>query len=81
MFGDATCPKCGTLLWFVGNPSEPFLIEYAKSEVIRDRVMQAAAARLGVEVEKLRANPSLLDDLDSLDIVELVMELEEEFDS
>lgn len=43
---------------------------------------QTIARRLGVSREKLIAGASLIEDLgvDSLDIVELIMELEEEFE-
>lgn len=47
-----------------------------------ERVKKIVAEQLDVEKEKVVANASFIDDLgaDSLDIVELVMALEEEFD-
>lgn len=47
-----------------------------------DRVTKVIVDRLNVEEEKVVATASFRDDLgaDSLDVVELVMELEDEFD-
>jgi acyl carrier protein len=47
----------------------------------RQRVIDIIAEQLGVEPETVSENTSLIEDLgaDSLDTVELVMELEEEF--
>ncbi len=49
---------------------------------IADRVIDIVADQLGVEREKINHDTSFVQDLgaDSLDTVELVMELEEEFD-
>ena len=49
---------------------------------IADRVKKIVVEHLGVEEDKITENASFIDDLgaDSLDTVELVMELEEEFD-
>ena len=59
--GDAPCPRCGHLLWWIrGHVSQSF----------------------GIPEEKVVAEASFIDDLtaDSLDIVELVMAFEDEFD-
>ena len=47
-----------------------------------DRVKKIVVEHLGVEAEKVTEEASFIDDLgaDSLDIVELVMAFEEEFD-
>lgn len=47
-----------------------------------DRLKGIIVDQLGVEAEKVTANASFINDLgaDSLDIVELVMAMEEEFD-
>jgi acyl carrier protein len=52
------------------------------SSEVQRRVRQVVSQQLGVEVADLREEASILDDLgaDSLDVVELVMALEEEFD-
>lgn len=49
---------------------------------VADRVIDIVADQLGVDKEKVKPETSFVNDLgaDSLDTVELVMELEEEFD-
>ena len=49
---------------------------------VADRVIDIVAEQLGVDKEKVTPETSFVNDLgaDSLDTVELVMELEEEFD-
>jgi len=49
---------------------------------VQDRVIEIVAEQLGVDKEKVTPETSFVNDLgaDSLDTVELVMELEEEFD-
>lgn len=49
---------------------------------VSERVIEIVAEQLGVEKERINAETSFVNDLgaDSLDTVELVMELEEEFD-
>jgi len=49
---------------------------------LTDRVRAIVVGQLGVEAEEVTPEASILDDLgaDSLDVVELVMALEEEFD-
>ncbi len=49
---------------------------------IEERVIDIVADQLGVEKDKITRNSHFVNDLgaDSLDTVELVMELEEEFD-
>lgn len=50
---------------------------------IEDRVKKIVIAQLGIKEEEARNEASFVDDLgaDSLDTVELVMALEEEFDT
>ena len=49
---------------------------------VAERVIEIVAEQLGVEKEKITKDTHFVNDLgaDSLDTVELVMELEEEFD-
>ena len=49
---------------------------------IKNRIVEIIATQLGIEEEDVTATASVIDDLgaDSLDVVELVMALEEEFD-
>lgn len=51
-------------------------------EVVSGKVREIVASQLGVEESEVTPEASILDDLgaDSLDVVELVMALEEEFD-
>ena len=80
--GDAPCPKCGTLLWFFDTSAG---MRFYKSETVaplRDKIIQIICENLGVNKERVTPTTSYLEDVgaDSLDIVELVMELEEDFD-
>lgn len=72
-FGDAPCPACGSLLWFsfVGERPQYFDPEAAG-------IAELVAARLGISPDAVRSGR--LDELglDSLDVVELVMELEDQ---
>lgn len=49
---------------------------------IKDRIMEIIANQLGIDESDITAEASVVDDLgaDSLDVVELIMALEEEFD-
>lgn len=49
---------------------------------MRKRILQIIAKQLGIEEENINAKSSVIEDLgaDSLDVVELIMALEEEFD-
>lgn len=67
-FGDAPCPGCGTLLWFVNTEHGLRLFD---AELV-EQVRQAIPAAFGPD--------SWISDVDSLDMAELVMELEEEID-
>ena len=82
LVGDATCPRCGQLLWFIQSPDETRFFDAKQSHAIKDRITDIIANQLGVDREQIANNPALLHDMgvDSLDVVELVMELEEEFD-
>lgn len=53
------------------------------STTVEDRVKNIIAQQLGVDVKDVRLDSSFIDDLgaDSLDTVELVMALEEEFNA
>jgi acyl carrier protein len=50
--------------------------------MIFEKVQEKVAEQLGVEIDEVSVESSFIDDLgaDSLDIVELLMALEEEFD-
>ena len=52
------------------------------SDSLEQKVRAVVADQLGVDLSEVRPDASILDDLgaDSLDVVEMVMSLEEEFD-
>ena len=66
--GDAPCPNCGYLLW--------------KSAALLSQFQNRFSELLNVAPDRITSNTKFMDDLgaDSLDQVELVMELEEKFD-
>ena len=65
-FGEAVCPRCGKLLW--------------EESVLVDRLLQSIAQHLGMAANRLQTSQPLRElGADSLDQVELIMELEEEF--
>ena len=66
--GDATCPSCGCLIW--------------QAVVRLEQIREIIQGTTGKPPEDVTADTSFIDDLgmDSLDTVELIMELEEEFD-
>jgi acyl carrier protein len=68
-------------VWVFG-PTTTGSKEYVMSN-IEDRVKKIVAEQLGVKEEEVKAEASFVDDLgaDSLDTVELVMALEEEFET
>jgi acyl carrier protein len=49
---------------------------------MKNRIIQIIARQLGIEEGEIKAKSSVVEDLgaDSLDVVELIMALEEEFD-
>lgn len=66
--GDASCPNCGSLLW--------------GEEAVYSRVQKVIAQLLGIDAEDVTPDFTFVGSLgtDSLDVVEIVMVLEEEFD-
>lgn len=78
--GDAPCPSCGCLLWFVSGEAESRLYQASGMESLATHIAGALAGSLGASEEGLARETSFLEDLggDSLDTVELVMELEEQ---
>ena len=84
-FGDAPCPSCGQLLWFERRNNDLMFYDSLAAELRTNRVREIIAQQLGISLEKLpeNLNDFFTSDLgaDSLDVVELVMEFEEEFDN
>ena len=85
-FGDAPCSSCGHLLWFTWGRDGVLFYDLATAEPKKKRVREIIAERLGVSLDKVPDQPYELREFisklgaDSLDVVELIMELEEEFD-
>ena len=80
--GDAPCPNCGALLWFLNAPEGARLHEARIIERVLERLRALLVAReLNVELDKIYLETSFLRDLaaDSLDMAELMMELDSEF--
>ena len=63
------------------SAGDPGIKQGGKMEVSQDKIRQIIADQLGVKKEEVTDNAKFVDDLgaDSLDTVELVMALEEEF--
>ena len=80
-FGDAPCPNCGRLLMFAKLGNVTHWYERSPGDDLQQRVLEILARHFGVPNEQLAAHPAwqTWDATDSLDIVEAVMELEEEF--
>jgi acyl carrier protein len=55
---------------------------YSVSTIVEEKVIGIVSEQLGVPKEEVKLDSSIIEDLkaDSLDVVELVMELEDEFD-
>jgi acyl carrier protein len=66
--GDAPCPVCGQLVWF-----DP--------DGVEQRVREILTRNFGIRSAGMSGGSSFVTDLgaDSLDVVEVIMELEEEF--
>ena len=77
LFGDATCPNCGSLLWYYGDPADRIFLGHQSSTSLRDLAIKRMATQLGVSPAELMHNPPRWDDLDSLDSVEIMMMFEE----
>ncbi len=79
-FGDAPCPACGHLLWFVVSGKTLSLIDAEKAA---DIIRAKPTSLLGIHMPAGKATSlaDLLGDisLDSLDLVEVALTLEEEF--
>jgi acyl carrier protein len=82
LFGDATCPNCGTLLWILKRSSDTWMFERESIQPIRDQMIDRIAEQLGVERDRVTGDLRVLSELgaNSLDLVEFVMEWEEEFE-
>lgn len=81
LFGDATCPHCGQLLWFLRLTDEVRVYEHEQANKIRERLRRLIAEQLGVDESQVTGDLRFLTNergADSLDVVELIMELDDE---
>ncbi len=78
--GDAPCPGCGTLLWYVRTSAGLRAYESEEVTPILERITRIICDHLGVNKDRISSSTSFVEDMggDSLDIVLLVMALEEE---
>lgn len=74
--GDAPCPHCGVLLWFLSIRDTARFFALADSGPLRNRLLNLLAERWHLDPEALRTQSAEELGLDSLELVELVMELE-----
>ncbi len=81
-YGELACPQCGKRLWFARAPEGPGCVHSAEQiAALRTRVIPLLVKNLSVDAAKVEDRSSFMEDFgaDSLDVVELVMGLEEEF--
>jgi acyl carrier protein len=69
----------------VGRPGRPLWEDFIvanNEDRVDERVIEIVSENLGVNKDQITRNTSFMEDVgaDSLDIVELIMELEEEFE-
>jgi len=79
---DAPCPHCGSLLWFYVGRDAVRLYDAHAIAPVRERLRAIIAEQLNVDIERVQDIAGFVKDLgtDSLEDVELIMALEEEFD-
>src|SRR4051812_2525167 len=72
-FGDAPCPRCGQLLWFLHVGPHYLFLEHPGPDAAR-AWRSLLAERIGVSEHELLRHPEWIEDLDldSLDLVELM---------
>ena len=82
--GDAPCPCCGHLLWFIEVGEQQYCVDSRSASSVRERLVSVFAKHLGRSAAELEASIqrgdfSFLQDreTDSLDVMQLVMEIEE----
>jgi hypothetical protein len=81
-YGDAPCPNCGTLLLFVQVGRYALFVTGEEAEAMRERIRTFWQDDDITREETIRQLQSVLakQGADSMDVVELVMGLEEDFE-
>lgn len=83
-FGDAPCPQCGVLLWFVRFGDETRYYEEERGDALRERLRELIRRNFGVVPDE-QDSDAMLDlmnalRMDSIDLVTAIMEVDEEFE-
>lgn len=79
--GELRCPQCGGRLWLLHCTAGLRYHEADAVPPVRERVRDIVARKFTVPPEQLTGSVTFEDlGLDSLDVAELIMELEQEFD-
>ncbi|MGE3806728.1 MAG: acyl carrier protein [Gemmataceae bacterium] len=70
------------LLWFAPTAEGMRVFDVASIKNLRERVLTIVGDNLGLNIDQLLHSPAFLEDMwaDSLDLAELIMDLEQEFD-
>jgi len=84
-FGDAPCPFCGHLIWFIKRQNGIIFYDLETAKTKKLQIRQFIANQLGVSVNKVPESIQGFNSMDlaadSLDVVELFMEFEAKFDT
>jgi hypothetical protein len=72
--GERDCPRCGAGLWFLLFSDGPTFFVRRPGESVHDLIADLAGPRLGLTSVQVK---DMLQGADSLDVVELVMEIED----
>jgi acyl carrier protein len=79
---EAVCPKCGARLWPLRTPAGLLFCDAHAVAPVSEEVTRLICEQLGANPNQLTRQMRFQEDLgaDSLDLVELVMQLEEVFE-
>lgn len=82
IFGPVTCNSCQNRLWMVRTSKQTRVLQYARAHHLEQRIVDFVSEQLGVERERVHGDWVALSQLgaDSLDTLEMVIEIEEELD-
>lgn len=79
--GDAPCPNCGALLWFTSFAEEgTWYFDPETVAPVLKLAEEIVSETLRADKDQINASTPFPEHVDSLDLVELVMALESQFD-
>ena len=80
IFGEIDCPQCGKHLWFLSAAFAARFFDFESSTELREQAIGMMAERLELDPSDLANNPKLIQEIetDSLEALELIMDLEEQ---